>query len=344
MAPANGHAAGAGRWIPLLLTGPAGSGVGEWSAVLDRPVLFFGGKGGVGKTTLASATAVLLAEAGHRTLLVSTDPAHSTSDALGVGLGPEPREVLPALWAAEIDPDLAADTYIAEVKARVADSTPPRLAAEVERQIDIARVTPGVQEAALFDRFTQLMAQAGRTYDRVVFDTAPLGHTLRLLALPEHLQAWISGLIGRRRKLGVLHRMWRNVAGAAAGDEREVADPVLQALEARSARFEAARATVTNAARTAFVFVVVPEWLPIAETHRAVRTLQRYDIPVGAVLVNRVAPGRRRGEPEMRREIAQRFADMPQRDVPLLERDVRGLDDLRRLAAYLTGDGRYVTR
>ncbi len=316
--------------------------------MLDRPVLFFGGKGGVGKTTLASATAVLLAETGRRTLLVSTDPAHSTSDALGVPLGPEPREVLPSLWAAEIDPDVAADAYIAEVKARIADATPPRLAAEVERQIDIARVTPGAQEAALFDRFTQLMAEAGRTYDRVVFDTAPLGHTLRLLALPEHLQAWIGGLIGRRRKLGILHRVWRNVAGAAAGEEREVTDPVLEALEERKARFTAARATVTDVARTAFVFVVVPEWLPVAETDRAVRTLQRYGIPVGAILVNRVLSGEpaseriggHGGQLEMRQEIARRFADVPRRDVPLLARDVRGLDDLRRLVAHLAPDGR----
>ena len=335
-----------------MLTPAYGSGARDWTAVLDRPVLFFGGKGGVGKTTLASATAVLLAEAGHRTLLVSTDLAHSTSDALEVALGAEPREVLPdLLWAVEIDPEVAADSYIAEVKARIADATPPRLAAEVERQIDIARVTPGAQEAALFDRFTQLMEEAGRTYDRVIFDTAPLGHTLRLLALPEQLRAWIGGLIGRRQKLGVLHRLWRNVAGAAAGDEWPVADPVLQALEERRTRFEAARATVTDPAQTAFVFVVIPEWLPIAETERAVRTLRRYEIPVGAVLVNQISPmgaagdlaSASRGEVEMRREITRRFADIPRCEVPRLWRDVRGVGDLRRVAAYLDGDGRQVT-
>ena len=112
------------------------------NAAFDRKVLFFGGKGGVGKTTLAASVAMVSAEGGARTLLVSTDPAHSTSDVLGFPLGNEPSEVLSNLWAVEIDPAQEVDRYIEQVKTRIADSTPPRLAAEVERQIDIARVTP----------------------------------------------------------------------------------------------------------------------------------------------------------------------------------------------------------
>ncbi len=326
---------------------------GTWAAALERPVLFFGGKGGVGKTTLASATAVLFAGRGERTLLVSTDPAHSTSDALGVRLRADPTLVSPSLWAAEIDPAEAADHYIAEVKARIAETTPPRLAAEVERQIDIARVSPGAEEAALFDRFTRFMADAGAKYDHVVFDTAPLGHTLRLLALPEQLTAWIAGLIGRRRRLGVVRRMWRNVAGAAAGSELSDADPVLAALEERKTRFAAARATVTDCQRAAFIFVVTPEWLPVVETDRAVQTLRRYGIPVGAVLVNRVVPDeadgvfvarRRRDQAAMRAEIVRRFAAVPVKEIPLLARDVRGPDELHTLVSVLaperSGGGR----
>jgi arsenite-transporting ATPase len=178
----------------------------------------------------------------------------------------------------------------------------------------------------------------------VVFDTAPLGHTLRLLALPEQLTAWIAGLIGRRRRLGVMQRMWRNVAGAAAGSDREVADPVLTALEERRARFEQARATITDPRRSAFVFVVIPEWLPVAETDRAVQTLGRYGVPVGAVLVNRVVPDdadggfaarRRRDQASMRAEIARRFARVPVGEIPLLDRDVRGPHELRALVTLL---------
>ena len=181
--------------------------------ILDREVVFFGGKGGVGKTTLAATMALEAAREGHRTLLVSTDPAHSTSDVLDTRLGGEAREVRPRLWALEIDPAEEADRYIDDVKARIADSTPPRLMAEVERQIDIARVTPGAEESALFDRFTRIAEEAGDTWDRLIFDTAPLGHTLRLLALPELMDAPGSAAsspgAGRSTCSGACGATWR---------------------------------------------------------------------------------------------------------------------------------------
>ncbi len=312
--------------------------------LLAREVLFFGGKGGVGKTTLASAFALLAAERGQRTLLVSTDPAHSTGDILELAVGPEPREVLSRLWAMEIDPVQEADRYIADVKARIADTTPPRLMAEVERQIDIARVSPGAEEAALFDRFTRIMEEAGDRYDRLIFDTAPLGHTLRLLSLPEQMATWISGLIGRRKKVNALGRMWRRVAGAAAGDGAPPHDRVLAALEQRKARFERARAVLTDARRSAFVLVATPERLPLLEAEKAVGTLDRYGIPVGAVFLNRVLPDDVTGEfLERRRERESRYLDQAAatfsghtvHHVPLQETDVHGLAALRRIVACL---------
>ncbi|NIP83974.1 MAG: hypothetical protein GWM90_33995, partial [Gemmatimonadetes bacterium] len=145
------------------------------------------------------------------------------------------------LDALEIDPRREADAYIADVKERIREVASPRMLKEVEREVDVARVSPGAEEAALFDRFARLMPLAGDDYDRVIFDTAPTGHTLRLLGLPEAMEGWVAGLVARRRKLASLGRMWRNVAGAVAGVEgEESADPVLEALERRQARFRAA--------------------------------------------------------------------------------------------------------
>jgi arsenite-transporting ATPase len=314
--------------------------------LLDYRVLFFGGKGGVGKTTLAAAHAVLSAEGGARTLLVSTDPAHSTGDILEHRLGPEPVTVAPGLDAMEIDPGEETERYIQDVKDRVREVTTPRLLDEVERQIDVARVSPGAEEAALFDRFAELMDRAGRDYDRVIFDTAPTGHTLRLLSLPELMTVWIEGLVSRRKKVNALGRMWRNVAGSAAGSEGRAEDPVVAVLERRLARFRRAREIVTDSTRTAFAFVLIPERLPIEETRKAVTVLDRHGIPVGGVLVNRVLPASADGEFVERRrarerpyleEIDRLFPDHPVLRIPLLETDVHGLDDLRRVMAAIPG-------
>lgn len=318
------------------------------SSLLNRRILFFGGKGGVGKTTTAAAFAVLSARASHRTLLVSTDPAPSTSDILETQLSAEPIEVRPNLWAMEIDPREAADKYISEVKQRIADVTPPRLAAEVERQIDIARVSPGAEEAALFDRVTRLFQQESVGFDRILIDTAPTGHTLRLLTLPESMTTWMTAMVKQRRRVNALGKMWRNVAGAAAGDDRPVDDPVLEALIERKTRFQRARKILTDSRQTAFVFVVIPERLPILETERAVDTLEKHRIPIGGVLVNRTIPAtaqgdfiarRREREREYLSQIQERFGHLPIYHIQLLDHDIRGIHDLERIIGQLSAEG-----
>ncbi|MEJ2678206.1 MAG: TRC40/GET3/ArsA family transport-energizing ATPase, partial [Gemmatimonadota bacterium] len=183
---------------------------------------------------------------------------------------------------------------------------------------------------------------------RVVFDTAPTGHTVRLLSLPELMGRWIDGLVSRRRKVRSLGRMWRNVAGAAAGDAGKADDPVLEALERRQARFRAAREIVTDASRTAFVFVITPERLPILETRKAVAALGRSKVPVSGLIVNRVLPADAGGEFLARRrereagylaEIDEVFGNLPRLRVPLFDSDVQGMAALRRVIAALEGAG-----
>jgi arsenite/tail-anchored protein-transporting ATPase len=305
----------------------------------DRRILFFGGKGGVGKTTLSAAAALHSADAGVRTLLVSTDPAHSAGDALQVRLTGAVQRVESKLWALEIDPEAEAERHIEEVKQRVREVASPRLLQEVEREIDVARVSPGAEEAALFERLASLIPLAGSEYERIIFDTAPTGHTLRLLSLPELMTTWIQGMVRRRQKTNVLNRMWRNVAGGAAGGASD-ADPVLESLQRRRDLFLAARTLVTDPAATSFLFVVVPERLPILETRKAVQVLARHRIPIGGVLVNRVLPvgaegdflrGRRDRERGYLEEIRSTFAGHPLRYFPQLETDVVGRDALRAL-------------
>lgn len=319
--------------------------------LLSRRVTFFGGKGGVGKTTIAAATALEAADSGMRTLLVSTDPAHSTGDIFGVRFGDEATSVTSALEVMELDPEREAERYIATVKDRLAEAVPPRLIGEVERQIDIARFSPGAEEAALFERFARVLEESGG-YRRIVFDTAPTGQTLRLLGLPEQMAAWMSGMIQRRRKVGALGRMWRNAAGAAAADPpsgtgewgpsvSDADDPLLAALIERRERFIRARSVLIDPDQTSFIFVLTPRRLPVLETARAVAALRKYDIPIGGIVVNRMddipsdadpAPLAGTGVDGSPAFLGPDFADLPRWVVPTLPGEVVGLEALRRAA------------
>lgn len=309
----------------------------------EVPLLFFGGKGGVGKTTCATAVALQAAQSGRRTLLISTDPAHSTADMLAVASSPDEREIGPGLWLLEIDAETEANRYLAEVRSTLAGRVKPELRREVERQIQLAKLSPGAQEAALFDRLAGVIATAFESYDLLVVDTAPSGHTLRLLSLPEVLEAWLEGLIEQRRSVQSMNRLWRKMTvGGSADQER---DPVELTLLRRRQKFKTMRDRIVDPHHSAFMLVLTPERLPILETEQTRHLLSHYGVPIGGVIVNRVLPPaateheffRQRSQQQAvyRAEIARRFHDLAILEIPLLASDVAGPQELASIAAVL---------
>jgi arsenite-transporting ATPase len=249
--------------------------------------VFFGGKGGVGKTTVSSAYGLKCANAGLETLVVSTDPAHSTSDVFDQQFDddPSPVEGKANLWAMELDPEEEVEAHMMEIKRRMGDQVSPAIVNEIDRQIELAHQTPGAYEAALFDRFIEVMRESDR-FDRVVFDTSPTGGTLRLLSLPDFLDQWIDRLIDKRTKSIDLFEK------AAIGEKearRKVADdPIISHLQQRKEKFEFAAETLREDAD--FYLVLNPDELSIRETERAIDQLSDYGLTVDGLVLNKVTP------------------------------------------------------
>ncbi len=310
---------------------------------LRKRILFFGGKGGVGKTTCASAVALAASHAGKRVLLVSTDPAHSTSDIFETPFGADEREIRPGLCGLEIDASLEARRYIDNAKAGIARMFSHAVAKQAERQIELASAMPGVEEVALFDRIGDLIVDRFDAYDLLIFDTAPTGHTLRLLRMPELVSAWITALSKRRRALLSLNQDIDQVRLAPEAIN-PADDPILKTLDARREKLEQVRARLMQHNFTGFVLVVVPERLPIEETARAAEILRESNVNVCGVVVNRVLPAdldgdfyrsRRKQEQIYVDEIRQRFSGYPLAWIPQLATDVYGLDNLERVSSLL---------
>ena len=309
--------------------------------LLEKRILFFGGKGGVGKTTCAAALALAASREGRRVLLVSTDPAHSTSDIFERQFTREEREILPNLFGLEIDADFEASRYIAEVKEQVSKMFSPSMVGAASRQIDLAAAMPGVADVALFDRLTTIISARNSAYDLVIFDTAPTGHTVRLLQMPEMLRAWIDALAAQRRRA-----VERDADSRGDDGGEDQPDPIVSALERRRQRLDEVRARLVEHRDTSFVLVLIPERLPIEETSRAAGTLAEAGIEIGAIVVNRVLPdglsgefyaARRRQEDIYRREIDHRFKTMDRIVIAQLESDVYGLNRLERISAQIIG-------
>src|SRR5690625_1876424 len=260
----------------------------------DRRLIFFGGKGGVGKTTMASATDFALAKRGSRVLLVSTDPAHNLGHLWGKRIGDTVTFLYEdRLAGLEIDPEATARQHFAEVAHTVRRMMPEHLHKEVDRYFRHAIDSPGAHEAALLERIAALSLGTG-DWDTVVFDTAPTGHTIRLVEMPQMLTVWAVGVMGRAEKTAAAHQGLQAVPGSR--DELDAVPvaqrnaKVRQMLERRVKLFAEFHSVLTSKRETGFVIVTLAERLPVAETLGVHDQLKEAKTPVAGVIVNRRSP------------------------------------------------------
>jgi arsenite-transporting ATPase len=309
------------------------------SGLANKEILFFGGKGGVGKTTCSSAYSLSLARRGYKTLVLSTDPAHSLGQIFQVELGDAPKKLDTNLFGIEIDPETESKRYINRIRQQMQGAFSANIIIEIQRQLDAAYHSPGAEEAAIFDRFIEIIDLVGTEYQRVVFDTAPTGHTLRLLSLPELMDRWLQGMIERRRNVNEMMRMASVVDKSL--EERIKDDPVMRILLDRKQRFEKAKEFLIDKKRAGFVFVLNPQQLPILETEKAVGFLERNGIPVEGIIINRIMPDdidseffakRKQVEDGYLRQIEAKFGDRILHRIPLMEYDISGYESIDRVA------------
>ena len=325
--------------------------------LFDRRIIFVGGKGGVGKTTTAGALALLAADAGRATLLVSTDPAHSLGDVFDTRIGNTETPLSANLTGLEIDPEAEAEAHIDAVKTSMKSLVAPRMYDAIDRQLELARHSPGTMEAALLERMADLMADAKGRFDLLIFDTAPSGHTIRLLSLPEMMAAWSDGMLGyrdRSRKLGaLLTTLGRDpsgedefgMLGGSQGTPDDSRDGhIRDLLLDRRRKFHRARALLTDTNVTAFLMVINAERLPILESRKTLDILKAFNVPVAGMIVNRLLPpdaegeflrDRRLQEDKYRAEIDQTFSELRRVYVHLLPHDVHGIATLRMIGSSL---------
>ncbi|MEX2162248.1 MAG: TRC40/GET3/ArsA family transport-energizing ATPase [Anaerolineales bacterium] len=282
--------------------------------------IFFSGKGGVGKTSMACAHAVRFAEEGKRTLIVTTDPASNLADVFEQEIGHHvtPIAAVPNLSAMEIDPDQATQEYIDRAMSPIRAAFPPQIVRVMEEQMS----GPCTAEVAAFDRFTDFLdvpSDNGATFDIVIFDTAPTGHTIRLLELPAE---WSQ-----------------SIDAASAGSGQTCLGPAAAIQDAKH-KYERALAAMRQSAQTSFVFVLHPEAISIKETRRAIDELRKLDVHNFRLIVNGIIPpdgadnplfaARSKMQARYLEQIERQFI-FPKQRMALLADEIKGAQKLRQV-------------
>jgi len=319
--------------------------------LLSLKMIMFGGKGGVGKTSCAASSAIWAAEHGRNTLIISTDPAHSLGDSLGVELSPgvpTPIEGIENLTALEINSKVDMSEYkeLTNVNpmeemgmSGLMDNIP--IFGDMEELTSMT--PPGIDEALAFGKILEFV-ETEHDYDLIVFDTAPTGHTLRFLSLPETLSGWIGKLIKMRLKIG---NMFGVVKRLFTREEKKE-DNSLEVLERLNKAISNAREDLTNPVKNSFIIVMISEEMAITETGRLLNELIKYNIPVSTIVINQLyqdptelcdfCKARRKMQQKNLLNIREVFEEKLYKnliEVPLFKEEVREYEMLKEMGEHL---------
>ncbi len=298
-------------------------------------LIFFGGKGGVGKTTCAAATALHLSNKGRKTLILSTDPAHSLSDSFGIHLGNKITPVKEKLYGLEIDPEELLKEFMKENEITITEIIGRGTYLETEDISEMLSLSlPGMDEYMAILKMRELMRE--KEYDLFISDTAPTGHTIRLLLTPGLMDEWVNFL----ERLGDKHRyITRTLSGRYVKDETDAF------LEKMHRDLRMVMQTLVDS-KTEFVPVTIPEAMGVEETADLLSALQDLRINVGSIVINRAnlsieecdfCAQRVKDQERYIKEIFEKWGRYDVIRVPLFPREIRGLERLSEFAEVLAG-------
>jgi len=312
----------------------------------NRRYIEFGGKGGLGKTTFSAATAYWLARQGYKVLVFSVDPQASLSDIFEMDIfGKGAVEIIPNLYAQEIDADRRIKEYQEEIRQKIRDMYGiEEIPREIEDYIQAAAAEPAMEESAIFDAVVDIVISG--EYDYYIYDLVPLGHALYYLSMASVYDQWIDKITALREEM----QEYAEVAAVLQRKKQTEEDQILAELQYIKKRINTSSSILTDRERTAFFFVVTPEEMIILDTLRAAKLFARYQVPISGYIVNRVIPPelaeqeipeylRHRIEMQRRylKQIDETFGNEVLVRVPEFERDITGLEMISRVADALFG-------
>lgn len=315
----------------------------------NRRYIMFGGKGGLGKTTFSAATAYYLARQGHRVLVFSVDPQASLSDIFQRDIfGKGPVEIMPNLFAQEIDADKRIKAYQEEIRKKIFDMYGfDKIPDEIESYIQAAAAEPAMEESAIFDEVVDIVV-AGK-YDYYIYDLVPLGHALYYLSMASVYDEWIERITKLREDM----RQYEEMAAAITKHKEVEEDMILKELQYIKHRIGTSSSILTDRQKTAFFFVVIPEEMILIDTQKAGQLFAKFNVPLSGYIVNRVIPESLatqdipeylKNRLQMQKGHLQRIQELFGKDVlvqvPEFERDITGLPMIEKVAEALFGPSR----